>query len=450
MAVTEVTEESWFSRLGGAFKGILVGIILFIVAFPVLFWNEGRAVSRAKALQAGAAGVIAVSADKIQPENEGKLVHVSGKLTVGDTLTDPLTGISIKGVRLERHVEMFQWKEHSSSKSEKKLGGGVKKTTVYTYEKGWSSSLIDSTEFKEQGHNNPAAFPFESETWLATDVKLGAFTLQKDMIRRIGGEQTYAFPPEYKLPSSIKGILQNNRIYIPAAPVAQPAAPAPAAPAAQPAAPAPAAQATPAPAPAAQPAAPAAQAQPAAPAPAATPAAPAQQVMPAPAIGDIRITYTQILPHDLSIVAGQTKDTFCAFPVNGDTISLMANSIQTPELMFKNAQSANARLTWLIRIGGFLLMLIGLSMIFRPLSVLADVIPVLGNIVGAGATMVSWLIALPCTLITIAIAWLFYRPVVGIILLVIAGAGIVLLLKNIRKKKTAAQAAKPAPAAEEK
>lgn len=172
--------------------------------------------------------------------------------------------------------------------------------------------------------------------------------------------------------------------------------------------------------------------------------------MPAPAIGDVRVTYTQILPHDLSIVAGQTKDTFCAFPVNGDTISLMANSIQTPELMFKNAQSANARLTWLIRIGGFLLMLIGLSMIFRPLSVLADVIPVLGNIVGAGATMVSWLIALPCTLITIAVAWLFYRPVVGITLLVIAGAGIVLLLKNIRKKKTAAQAAKPAPAAEEK
>ena len=43
MAVTEVSVESWGSRLGGAFKGILVGIILFILAFPLLFWNEGRA-----------------------------------------------------------------------------------------------------------------------------------------------------------------------------------------------------------------------------------------------------------------------------------------------------------------------------------------------------------------------------------------------------------------------
>ena len=58
MAVTEVTEESWFSRLGGAFKGILTGIVLFILAIPLLFWNEGRAVRRAAALKQGAASVV--------------------------------------------------------------------------------------------------------------------------------------------------------------------------------------------------------------------------------------------------------------------------------------------------------------------------------------------------------------------------------------------------------
>ncbi|MBR4489346.1 hypothetical protein IKP13_01780, partial [bacterium] len=92
MAVTEVTEESWFSRLGGAFKGILAGIILFVLSIPLLFWNEGRAVRRAEALKQGSATVVSVAADKILPENEKKLVHVSGMLTTEDTLTDAVFG----------------------------------------------------------------------------------------------------------------------------------------------------------------------------------------------------------------------------------------------------------------------------------------------------------------------------------------------------------------------
>ena len=411
MAVTEVTEESWFSRLGGAFKGILTGIILFVLAIPLLFWNEGRAVRRAGALEKGAAAVVNATADKVLPENEGKLIHVSGMLTTNDTLADAVFGISIKGIRLERSVEMYQWKEKSSTKSEKQLGGSVKKTTVYTYEKGWSSSVIDSSEFKEAGHTNPGAFPFESQKWYASDVKLGAFTLQQDMIRRIGGEQPYAFPADYKLPANLNGYVANGRIMIPAAvPAAAPAA-------------------TTAPAPAAAPAATTA------PAPA---AAPVNRV---PQIGDVRISFTQILPHNASVVAQQTKDSFCPYPVNGDTISLMSDSIQSAELMFSKAQSANNMLTWILRIVGFLMMLIGVSMVFKPLSVLADVLPIMGDIVEMGTSMVAFLIALPSWLIVIAIAWIVYRPVLGIILLVIAGAVIFYLIKKRKKNKPAAPTA---------
>ena len=71
MSVTEVSQVSWFSRLGGAFKGILFGIILFLLAIPLLFWNEGRAVKRARALTKGAAAVVSVQPDAVQPENEG-------------------------------------------------------------------------------------------------------------------------------------------------------------------------------------------------------------------------------------------------------------------------------------------------------------------------------------------------------------------------------------------
>lgn len=45
--VTEVTKQSWFSRIGGSFKGVAFGALLVIAAIPLLFWNEGRAVGLA-------------------------------------------------------------------------------------------------------------------------------------------------------------------------------------------------------------------------------------------------------------------------------------------------------------------------------------------------------------------------------------------------------------------
>ena len=385
---------------------------MYLGTIPLLFWNEGRAVRRAEVLEKGASQVVSVKSDAVLPANEGKLIHTSGMLVTNDTLTDLAFGISVKGIRLERKVEMYQWKEKSSTRSEKQLGGSVKKTTVYTYEKGWSSSLIDSSRFKEAGHDNPGAFPFESQEWYASDVKLGAFILPKDLIRRVGGAEPYAFPAEFKLPPQVRGTIANGRIMIPAAVSVTPAAPvaAPAAPAAAPAAPA---------------AAPAA--------PAAAPAAPAVQA--GPQIGDVRISFSVIRPHNVSVVAQQSNDTFCPFPLNNDTISLLADSIQSAELMFNRAQSANNFLTWVLRIIGFLMMYIGISMVFKPLSVLGDVLPFLGDVLEMGTGLVAFLIALPCWLIVIAIAWIFYRPVLGIILLIAAGALVFYLIK--RRKKAA-------------
>ena len=180
------------------------------------------------------------------------------------------------------------------------------------------------------------------------------------------------------------------------------------------------------------------------PAPAAAPAAapvaqPVQSAPGGPQIGDVRITVSQILPHNVTIVAQQVKDSFCAYPVGQESISLMADSVQSAELMFSRARSANTMLTWILRIVGFLMMFFGVSMVLKPLSVLADVLPFLGDLVEMGTSLVAFLIALPCALIVIAIAWLFYRPVLGITLLVIAGALVVYLIRK-RKKKTPAAA----------
>ena len=53
-SMTEVTSQSWFSRIVESIKSVLVGGAFFVLSFPVLFWNEGRAVRTAKSLEEGA------------------------------------------------------------------------------------------------------------------------------------------------------------------------------------------------------------------------------------------------------------------------------------------------------------------------------------------------------------------------------------------------------------
>lgn len=402
MAVTEVQTESYFSRLGNSFKGIGGGLLLFLIAFPLLFWNEGRAVKRAKALETGAGAVVSVQADKVDPANEGKLVHVTAKADTKDVLTDPLFKISSTAIRLERRVEMYQWKQNESSKTEKQLGGGTKKTTVYTYEKVWSDKPVNSAYFKEAGHENPG-FPFESEKLRANHVTLGDFLLNDSLVDRLGDSRKLPVPADYKLPATLSG--KSDAAYVHVS--RKSSAPSQVS-----------------------------QEQPADNA--------GDAALTEPAIGDLRISWYAVVPHEVSIVARQTGKTFSAYPVGSESILLIADSVQSAEAMFQSAQSANSAMTWFLRIAGLVMMYVGLSCVLRPLSVLMDVIPFLGDLIGAGISLISFLIAFPCTLVTIAVAWIYYRPLLGIGLLVVAAALIVFLFRKkaeSHKRRIAADAA---------
>lgn len=162
-------------------------------------------------------------------------------------------------------------------------------------------------------------------------------------------------------------------------------------------------------------------------------------------IGDMRVKFTVILPHNISLVAKQRGDTFVGYLAKTKKkVDLLCDGAKDAAEMFEDARDANAMLTWLVRLGGFLLMFFGLSMILKPLSVLADVLPILGNIVEMGNGLVAGIVALVCSLVTIAIAWIFYRPVLAIFLLVLAAGGIFLLWKKRQAKKAAAGPAAPA------
>ena len=108
---TEVTSQNVFQRFGNSVKGILVGIILFILSFPLLWWNEGRAVHQHKSLQEVATDVVSVPAEQVDPDREGTPVHLTGEAVTDAVLADPDFAVSANAIRLRRQVQMYQWDE---------------------------------------------------------------------------------------------------------------------------------------------------------------------------------------------------------------------------------------------------------------------------------------------------------------------------------------------------
>lgn len=385
---TEVTTKSWFSRIKDSFLGALLGLLLFAASFFVLWYNEGRAVKTADALREVQKTVIALPGPEAAAENEGKLIYVSGTAKTSERVSDGSLGITVNAVKLVREVEMYQWVESSKSESREKFGGAKETVTTYTYETKWSGAPQDSTGFKKpEGHANPE-MTYSNTTIAAKSVSLGSFLLSPGLIDKINPTEFFAFQDRDldKIPASIrsKTKLSGGYLYI-------------------------GNQGSPEPT--------------------------------APRVGDYRIRY-RIVPAEtaLSIISKQIANTFEPYwTKNGRIMELLETGIVSPDTMVENAQKGNQLMTWLLRLLGFILMIAGLGLFFKPLSTIGAVIPILGRILGAGTGLVAFLISLTLSLSTIAIAWLFCRPVLAIILLLIAVLPVFLIIRKNRPVQAASQ-----------
>src|SRR5262245_11873833 len=182
---TETTQKGWTTRIGESIKGVVTGVVLVGLSGFGLFWNEGRAVQTEKSLAEGAALVITVDASRVDPANEGKLVHVTGEMKAGIKPSDPEFGVSAEGLRLARTAEMYQWREEKKTETKKNAGGSEETVTTYSYVQVWSETPINSREFKvPDGHANPA-MRYRSAAFFGRDVTLGAFRPGEPIVRRL-------------------------------------------------------------------------------------------------------------------------------------------------------------------------------------------------------------------------------------------------------------------------
>ena len=365
MAYQEVTTTSYGKRVGNSFRGIGGGIIMFIAATVLLWWNEGRAVKTDKMLnEAQKACVEMENPSKKDIALDGELVCATAVATTQDSLIDTRFGFGATAISLQRMVEYYQWVEHAESKSEDKLGGKEVTTTTYTYTKEWVSSPIQSSTFKDPDYQdkNKVLAVIDSQDWWAEDVSFGAYKLNESLIHSISSREPVALAISEDLLKQYGETHQDsNVLYI-------------------------------------------------------------GHSANNPEVGDVRVSWEKVVPAKVTIISQVDGDTFKPFKAkNGQRFQTLVMGKKDADEIFDSEHSANKMLMWILRLVGVILAVAGLKGIFGFLETLLKVVPFLANILGWGVGVVCTVVGVVWSLIVIAIAWLFYRPVLGIALLAIAG-----------------------------
>ena len=397
MAYQEVTKTTYGGRLKNALSGVGFGFLLIIASTVLLFWNEGRTVKTTRMLrEAGKACVELGDISAVNPEMNGKMVHASGFATTDDILSDPQFGLSLNAIQLRRSVEYYQWTEIQHSETRDKVGGGQETITTYTYEKDWVGSPQNSSSFRDPEYkniSNDVLLVVDDNKWSARNVTFGAYKLPEGLFSQMSSSEpeSLALDPETvnglsaqlrkgKASDSDVYVHQDrNVIYLGSDPNN-------------------------------------------------------------PSVGDVRISYDNVLPADVSILAVVNGDTFGRFTSkNGYSLMSLDNGIRSMDEMFQGEHKSNKTMGWIIRLVGLLLVFFGFRNIFDLLTALFKVLPFLGNIVGMGVGLVCGVLALVWTLVVIAIGWIAYRPVLGVALLLAAAALIWFLVRKGKQKKALAE-----------
>ena len=170
-------------KMKNSFSGVLFGIVFIIVGTILLFWNESNNVKNLKTVKEIDDQAIFVDSTNIASENENKLIVTNGNLNVADDIvSDSVFNVGIKTAKLERVVEMYQWKEESSEDNND--------NKTYSYSKEWATSINDSSTFHDSRYSNPTSMPYVSETFVANNVSVGEFNLTTEQKKSMSVNET--------------------------------------------------------------------------------------------------------------------------------------------------------------------------------------------------------------------------------------------------------------------
>ena len=398
MAYTETSYMGYGTRVKNSFKAIGTGFVLFLGGTALLWWNEGRAVKTDDMLnEAEAATVVMENPSKVDQSLDGELVCATALATTEDSLVDSQFHFGAKAIAMKRKVEYYQWEEHAKQEKKGKIGGGEETVTTYTYTKGWHTNPINSSAFKDPQYkrsNFVLTIVEAGDVW-AQNVTFGAYTLPESLIRSISSSEPMTpiisseqlesmdnqvrqvamqYSDKLSVTSAIESGMKKrsaegkefvhmsgNQLYFGTVPSS-------------------------------------------------------------PAIGDVKVTFEKIMPAKVTLIAKVNGNTFEPYKAkNGYTFQTLVMGKKDAAEIYEDEHQTNTIMLWAFRIIGILMVVGGLKGIFGFLETLLKVVPFIANILGWGVGVICTVVGVVWSLIVIAIAWLFYRPVLAIVLLTIAG-----------------------------
>jgi len=365
---TQVKQNSFLSRLGNSLLGILIGICLIFFGLYQLAMNEGRSIGQIRAIDDVEKVAIEINPIDVKGENDGKLVILSGTLTDYAPQTDDVYGIKSDSFVLSRKVEMYQYLK-------KVTGSSTDSEQTITYNAGWYTESIDSSDYPADNQNPP--FPsdeaFTSKQKWADSARLGAFDVVQAQLQSLGVTSNIPIPADAILPNRYR--IDGNYI---------------------------------------------------------------SSASGTPEVGDIRISFLTNTRKDVTLLGKQSGSHIDDYTTkNGKKFNDLRAGRFTKEELVAQYRSENSATTWMLRFLFAGLVCMGFAMLFKPVEVLTRWIPFLGKYIAGfakGVAMfISIVLGMVLSLIVIVISWIFVRPLIAVILLVVV-AGLIYMIVKMRRR----------------
>jgi hypothetical protein len=379
--ITKVTKVGYGSRILGSIKGIIIGLLLFVVSFGVLYWNEGRA-----DMSKVAEDATPIAADQMNTDANlnSTLVSVQGMLKTAESINDGKFLRADKYLSLHRDVEMYAWIEETESESEVNYGGSETTTTTYSYKTDWTGMPADSSNFEEPaGHENPE-MTYQDYSTTAKNGTIGVYKVDISQMQLPGSDAITLNKQNTLLSEGARIVMDGQYLFIGEGTIEQ------------------------------------------------------------PWVGDLRIKYSALKSDvDVTVLGKLDGDRISPF-YDKKNNKLYRAFTGTAEGAVATLSREHKISTWIFRVLGFLMMWIGLISILGPISVILDVLPFLGKVSRGIMSLAAFIVSLVLSIVTIIISAIVHNIwVLIIIVAALIGGGYYWYMQKKKSKPTESKSETP-------
>lgn len=351
--------------------GILGGALIFLCAFPVLYFNEA---------QENLSKVAEQAVEYNEALESSYLGYTVGAFSATNKANDPL--LTREFVAVTRKVEMYGYIETQSTTTTNSgnTQSSFNSEIRYTYSKTWLTNPAQTTTWRGRTSDFPRDLPINYNTWIVNLPQPRTSTSTGLSINNIPVDGTNLDLSASNDLSVTQDMIVNNSytvvlndLYF---------------------------------------------------------TNQERFDLSTPLIGDVRISFTVIEFDDQGLLLGNIDNNqFSAFTTDsGNIMYRFFNGESTIENVVSQLQTEYQLTIWIFRVVGFLMLFVGLLLSFKPISTLFNFIPIFGSVGSGLFTIMLFVVSLVLAITTIVISLIVQNIlVVSLITLGIFGLFFVLV-----------------------